>query len=89
MLLCLKKNQNAPRPPEYPPVREEKMSKRLCWIKGCKYKTSSGLGYGMFFHFRRLEGFIVFVLLFVPVLLGSGRRGMVPCTGWPCRHTVR
>ena len=25
----LKKNQNAPRPSEHPPVREEKMSKRL------------------------------------------------------------
>ena len=37
----LKKNQNAPRPSEHPPVREEKMSKRLGGIKGCKYKTSS------------------------------------------------
>ena len=36
----LKKNQNAPRP-EHPPVRGEKMSKRLGGIKGCKYKTSS------------------------------------------------
>ena len=37
----LKKNQNAPRPSEHPPVRGEKMSKRLGGIKGCKYKTSS------------------------------------------------
>ena len=37
----LKKNQNAPRPSEHPPVREEKMLKRLGGIKGCKYKTSS------------------------------------------------
>ena len=34
---CLKKNQNAPRPSEHPPVRGEKMSKRLGGIKGCKY----------------------------------------------------
>ena len=39
--LFLKKNQNAPRPSEHPPVRGEKMSKRLGGIKGCKYKTSS------------------------------------------------
>ena len=26
---CLKKNQNAPRPSEHPPVRGEKMSKHL------------------------------------------------------------
>ena len=32
----LKKNQNAPRPSEHPPVRGEKMSKRLGGIKGCK-----------------------------------------------------
>ena len=38
---CLKKNQNAPRPSEHPPVRGEEMSKRLGGIKGCKYKTSS------------------------------------------------
>ena len=37
----LKKNQNAPRPSEHPPVRGEKMSKRLGGIKGCKYKTCS------------------------------------------------
>ena len=36
----LKKNQNAPRPSEHPPIRGEKMSKRLGGIKGCKYKTS-------------------------------------------------
>ena len=37
----LKKNQNAPRPSEHPPVRG-KMSKRLDGIIiGCKYKTSS------------------------------------------------
>ena len=38
---CLKKNQNAPRPSEHPPVRGGGMSKRLGGIKGCKYKTSS------------------------------------------------
>ena len=37
----LKKNQNAPRPSERPPVRGGNMSKRLGWIKVCKYKTSS------------------------------------------------
>ena len=37
----LKKNQNAPRPSEHPPVREEKMSKRLEGTKAGKYKTSS------------------------------------------------
>ena len=37
---CSKKNQNAPRPSEHPPVRGENMSKRLGGIKGCKYKTS-------------------------------------------------
>ena len=38
----LKKNQNARRPSEHPPVMGEKMSKRLVGgIKGCKYKTSS------------------------------------------------
>ena len=46
----LKKNQNAPGPSEHPPVRVEKMSKRLGGIKGCKYKTSSwhlnGFPYG-------------------------------------------
>ena len=40
-LRILKKNQNAPRPSEKPPVRGEKMSKRLGGIIGCKYKTSS------------------------------------------------
>ena len=30
---CLKKNQNTPRPSEYPPVMGEKMSKRLGGIK--------------------------------------------------------
>ena len=35
----LKKNQNAPRPSEHPPVRGEKMSKRLGGIKGSKYST--------------------------------------------------
>ena len=38
---CLKKNQNAPRPSEHPPVTGGEMSKRLGGIKGCKYKTSS------------------------------------------------
>ena len=37
----LKKNLNAPRPSEHPPVMWEKMSKRLGGIIGCKYKTSS------------------------------------------------
>ena len=32
----LKKNQNAPRPSEHPPVRGGEMSKRLGGIKGCK-----------------------------------------------------
>ena len=45
----LKKNQNAPRPSEHPPVGD-KMSKRLGGIIGCKYKTSSwplnGFPYG-------------------------------------------
>ena len=40
-MYCLKKNQNAPRPSEHPPVRGDKMSKCLGGIKGCKYKTSS------------------------------------------------
>ena len=39
--IFLKKNQNAPRPSEHPPVMGEKMSKCLGGIKGCKYKTSS------------------------------------------------
>ena len=39
--IFLKKNQNAPRPSEHPPVRGKKMSKRLGGIRGCKYKTSS------------------------------------------------
>ena len=37
----LKKNQNAPRPSEHPPVRGGGNAKRLGGIKGCKYKTSS------------------------------------------------
>ena len=40
-MYCLKKNQNAPRPSEHPPLKGEKMSKRLGGIKDCKYKTSS------------------------------------------------
>ena len=40
-LHCLKKNHNAPRSSEHPPVRGGEMTKRLGWIKGCKYKTSS------------------------------------------------
>ena len=40
-VVCLKKNQKAPRPSEHPPVREEKMSKRLGGIKGCKYMCCS------------------------------------------------
>ena len=43
LFCCLKKNQNAPRPSEHPPVKGGKMSKRLGGIKGCKYKTSSHL----------------------------------------------
>ena len=35
-----KKNHNAPRPSEHPPVKE-KNAKRLGGIIGCKYKTSS------------------------------------------------
>ena len=40
---CLKKNQNAPRPSEHPPVREGEMSKRLVGgTKGCKlFKENS------------------------------------------------
>ena len=45
--LLLKKNENAPRPSEHPPVSGEKLSKRLGGIKGFKYKTSS----------RHLKGF--------------------------------
>ena len=37
---CLKKNQNSPRPSEHP-TQEEKMSKRLGGIIGCKDKTST------------------------------------------------
>ena len=37
----LKKDQNAPKPSEHPPVRGGEMSKRLGGIKGCKFKTSS------------------------------------------------
>ena len=40
VIVFLKKNQNASRPSEHPPVRGEIMSKRR-WIKGCKYKTYS------------------------------------------------
>ena len=38
--LFFKKNLNAPRPSEHPPVRGG-MSKRVGGIIGCKYKTSS------------------------------------------------
>ena len=41
MRVGLKKNQKAPRPSEHPPVRRGEMSKRLGWVKGCKYETSS------------------------------------------------
>ena len=44
MYVCFKKNQNAPRPSEHPPVRGEKIlgvSKCLGGIKSCKYNTSS------------------------------------------------
>ena len=36
IMRILKKNQNAPRPCEHPPVRGGKMSNRLGGIKGCK-----------------------------------------------------
>ena len=36
MILYLKKNLNASRPSEHPPVRGEKMSKRLGGIIGCE-----------------------------------------------------
>ena len=40
MLLYLKKNQNATRPSEHPPVRGGGgMSKRLGGIKGCKLQN--------------------------------------------------
>ena len=39
--MWFQEKQNAPRPSEHPPVRGEKMSKRLGVIKGCKTKTSS------------------------------------------------
>ena len=59
------------------------------WVNRCwRYVLFCCLGSDMFFHFRRSEGFFVIILLYVPVL-GSGRRGKVPWTGWPCRHTVR
>ena len=38
---CFKKNPNASRPSEHPPVRGGKMSKCLSGIIGCKDKTSS------------------------------------------------
>ena len=38
-MASFKKNQNAPRPSEHPPVRGGEMSKRLGGIKGCKYKS--------------------------------------------------
>ena len=42
LLYYFKKNHNAPRLSEHPPVRGGEMSKRLGGIKeGCKYKTSS------------------------------------------------
>ena len=41
LLFFLKKNQNASRPSEHPPVRGKKMPKRLGGIIGCKYKISS------------------------------------------------
>ena len=41
LIYFLKKNQNARRPSEHPPVRGGKMSKHLGGIKGCTYKTSS------------------------------------------------
>ena len=48
-----KKNQNAPRPSEHPPVRGEQMSKRLGGIKGCKYKTIVEMFVFIFFAIRR------------------------------------
>ena len=41
LIYFFKKNQNASRPSEHPPVMKKKMSKRLGGIKGSKYKTSS------------------------------------------------
>ena len=38
-ILCLKKNQNAPRPSEHPPVRGKNVKTRS-GIIGCKYETS-------------------------------------------------
>ena len=50
LVRSLKKNQNAPRLSEHPPVRGEKNVKTLGGIKGCKYKTSlwhlNGFPYG-------------------------------------------
>ena len=42
-MTCLKKNQDAPKPSEHPPVGGEKMSKCLGGIIGRKYKTSYGI----------------------------------------------
>ena len=39
----LKKNQNAPRPSEHPPVMGKKMSKRLGGIKGCNQPEKTTL----------------------------------------------
>ena len=38
---CLRKNLNASRPSEHPPVRGKNVKKKLDRIIGCKYKTSS------------------------------------------------
>ena len=40
---CLKKNQNAPKPSEHPPVRGKKMSKRLGGMKAANTKPLHGI----------------------------------------------
>ena len=67
----LKKNQNAPRPSEHPPVRGKKRSKRLGGIIGCNYKISSwhliGFPYGTFNMLSYNH--------FIPIM-GVGKRGV-------------
>ena len=63
-LSFLKKNQNVPRPSEHPPVREEKMSKRLGGIKVkaamfllsfLPSRSRSGLATAYVYHWARLR----------------------------------
>ena len=56
---CLKKNLNASRPSEHPPVRGGDVKTFLGGIIGCKYKTSS----------RHLNGFPMVVTLGQQLLL--------------------